>query len=353
MKEIAPERFDESVADEGLQMSFLDHLDELRRRLVHSVIVIGIAFAVCFGLSGYMYDFLKIPIEAQVAKAKKEQRRLGGARPNLELLKEGDRFIYVFAQDEVFNNDVRIPLGLSTPAKVVNKDGRLTAVTTETMVINKTVIPAEVEIASVFGEGKASPNSGENGLVINTVQGAFTLYMQVALYAALAFSIPFLFYQAWAFISPGLYKHEKKYIGPVLVMSSIFFIIGATFAYKVAFPAACDYLIGLQIEGGFQTLINAEDYLNLILMIMLGLGIVFQIPVIAFVLGRLGLVTPRMLWRSWRYAIVIIAIVSALLTPTADALNMTIFAAPMIGLYAFSILVVWIFGKPRRTDAEA
>jgi sec-independent protein translocase protein TatC len=352
MKEMTQERFDEGVVDEGLQMSFLDHLDELRKRLVHSVIVIGIAFAVCFGLSGYMYDFLSIPIEAQVAKAKTEQHNLGG-KPNLELLKEGDRFIYVFAQDEVFNNDVRIPLGLSTPAKVVKKDGRMTAVTTETMVINKTVIPADIEIASVFGEGKAALNPGNSGLVISTVQGAFTLYMQVALYAALAFSIPFLFYQTWAFVSPGLYKHEKKYIGPVLVMSSIFFIIGASFAYKVAFPAACDYLIGLQVSGGFQTLINAEDYLNLILMIMLGLGIVFQIPVIAFVLGRLGLVTPGMLWRSWRYAIVVIAIISALLTPTADALNMTIFAAPMIGLYAFSILVVWIFGKPRRSDAEA
>ncbi|MEP7274469.1 MAG: twin-arginine translocase subunit TatC, partial [Acidobacteriota bacterium] len=228
----------------------------------------------------------------------------------------------------------------------------LTAVTAEPLLINKTLIPTPSDLPGVFGEPVLAKGGSGTGLILGTVQGAFTLYMRVALYAAIAFAIPFLFYQLWAFVSPGLYHHEKKYIGPVLFMASIFFIIGATFAYKVAFPAACDYLIGLQIAGGFQTLINAEEYLDLILIIMLGLGLVFQIPVVAFILGRIGLITPRMLWRSWRYAIVIIAIAAAVITPTADAFNMMIFAAPMLGLYFFSILVVWIFGRPRRSDAE-
>lgn len=338
----------EEHTDDGLQMSFLDHLDELRKRLVHSVIAIGLAFMVCFTLSGYIFDFLSVPISIQVQKAEKARRALGGT-PNIDQLKEGDQFLYVFTQDEQIGG-VRIPVSMSAPAKVVLKDGLLTALTTQPMVVNKTIIPAETVIPSVFGEAVIPP--GLNGLIVNTVQGAFTLYMRVALYAAIAFAIPFLFYQFWAFVSPGLYKHEKTYIVPVLIVATMFFVLGATFAYKIAFPAACDYLIGLQIEGGFQTLINAEDYFDLILIIMLGLGLVFQIPVIAFVLGRIGLVTPRMLWDAWRYAIVAIAILSAVLTPTADAFNMMIFAAPMLGLYFFSILVVWIFGKPRRTDEE-
>jgi sec-independent protein translocase protein TatC len=147
-------------------------------------------------------------------------------------------------------------------------------------------------------------------------------YIQVALYAALAFAIPFLLYQVWAFISPGLYKHEKGYVVPALVMSTVFFALGATFAYKIAFPTACDFLLGWAAEGGFSTLLNAEEYLNLIIMIMLGLGLVFQIPTIAYILGRIGLLTPRIMLRYWRQAIVVIAIVSAVLTPTTDYVNM-------------------------------
>jgi Tat protein translocase TatC len=230
-------------------------------------------------------------------------------------LKEGDQIQYIFSQDTVVS-EVKVPASTSVPArvvkKVVDKNEALVAVTTQAIVINGAVAPAGAEIPGVLGSTTVvSHASCEGGLVLTTVQGAFTLYMSVALYAAVAFAIPFLLFQAWAFIAPGLYRHEKKYIGPVLAMASVFFAIGATFAYKIAFPAACDYLIGLQIEGGFRTLINAEDYLNLILIIMLGLGLVFQIPVIAFILGRVGLITPRMLWKSWRYAIVIIAIAAA------------------------------------------
>lgn len=337
--------------ESGLQMSFLDHLDELRRRLVYSVIAIGLAFVACFAFSGYMYDFLSKPIKAQVKKAEAQRRDIGGT-PNIELLKEGDQFLYVFSQDELLNG-VHVPVSMSAPAKVIRKGNLLVAVTTEALLVNKTLIPVGTEIPGVFGKPVPAQEGGVNdGLVLGTVQGAFTLYMRVALYAAIAFAIPFLFYQAWAFVSPGLYHHEKKYIGPVIVMASLFFIAGATFAYRIAFPAACDYLIGLQVEGGFQTLINAEEYLDLILIIMLGLGLVFQIPVIAFILGRIGLITPKMLWKSWRFAIVIIMILSAIMTPTADAFNMMLFAGPMLGLYCLSILIVWLFGKPRRTDAE-
>ena len=107
-----------------------------------------------------------------------------------------------------------------------------------------------------------------------------------------------------------------------------------------------------QTDGGFRTLLDAEDYFNLIIMIMLGLGIVFQIPTLAFLLGRIGLITPRMMLKVWRHAIVIIAIIAAIATPTPDWFNMMVFMLPMLGLYFLSVGIVWLFGKPRRTDAE-
>ena len=108
----------------------------------------------------------------------------------------------------------------------------------------------------------------------------------------------------------------------------------------------------MQQSGRFQTLINAEDYFDLIIMIMLGLGVVFQIPSLSFVLGRIGLLTPGMMLRSWRYAIVVILIIAALLTPTPDVYNLMMFALPMLALYFLSIGIVWVFGKPRQTDEE-
>jgi sec-independent protein translocase protein TatC len=178
------------------------------------------------------------------------------------------------------------------------------------------------------------------------------VYMRVALYAGIALAVPFLFYQIWAFIAPGLYQHEKKYVVPVILMSTFFFVTGAAFAYLIAFPAVCDYMLGLAMQGGFRTLLDAEDYLDLIIMIMLGLGIVFQIPTISFVLGRIGLLTPKIMIKAWRYAVVGITIIAAVATPTPDAFNMLMFAAPMLLLYLLSIVIVWLFGKKRQTDEE-
>jgi sec-independent protein translocase protein TatC len=345
------EEHEEREDQEGLQMSFLDHLDELRRRLIHSVLAIAAAFAVCYFFSDRIYEFLAVPVREQLAKARlAEQARIGN--PDWTQHKEGDEVLYTLTQDTAVNK-IPIPLGTTILVKVAAApDGKLIPALAQTWRVGKTVLPAGTPLREFLNQGEAAAVMGDNDLlVINTVGGAFTLYLQVALYAAISFAIPFLLYQVWAFISPGLYKHEKRYIAPVLMFASLFFIAGAAFAYKVVFPAACDFLLGLQ-EGKFRTLITAGDYFDLIIMIMLGLGIVFQIPTIAFLLGRVGLVTPGMMLGAWRYAVIVIAILSAVLTPTPDAFTMLVFAGPMLGLYFFSIGVVWLFGKPRRSDAE-
>jgi sec-independent protein translocase protein TatC len=335
---------------EGLQMSFLDHLDELRKRLIYSVFSIAIAFSVCFGLSAYIFDFLAIPVVKQLRKAKREQQAKYG-QPNINDLKDGETAQYTFVQDTSVNG-VKIPNGATVRVKKITKDNQPQLALELPWAIGKTIVPADTPVGSILKDGEKSLyfDDENSKLVLRGVTSSFMIYMEVALYAGIAFAIPFLLYQIWAFIAPGLYKHEKKYVMPLIAMATVFFILGAAFAYKVAFPAACDYLLGLAVEGGFQTLLDAEDYLNLIIMIMLGSGIVFQIPTLSYLLARIGLLTPGMMWKSWRYAIVIIAIVSAVLTPTADAINMTIFAAPMVALYFLSIGIVWFFGKQRRKE---
>lgn len=347
---------------EGLQMSFLDHLDELRKRLVQSVIGIVVAFVICFGFSEYIYKFLQVPVVAQLQKQRKAVQRSHGQIDPAQL-KEGERAQYTFTEETAVGGTknsmgatvgaVKIPLGTTVTVKRAQLDGKPALVLAEQWVVANTILPAETPIARIFQEGGSKLYDDEaSQLIVRGVTSPFMIYVQVAIYAGIALAIPFLFYQFWAFVSPGLYKHERKYITPVLVMATFFFIAGATFAYRIAFPAAADYLLGLAEEGGFRTLLDAEEYLNLILMIMLGAGVVFQIPTVAFVLGRIGLITPGLMLRYWRYAVVVTAIIAAVLTPTPDVVNMMMFALPMLGLYFLSIGIVWLFGKPRRSDEE-
>jgi sec-independent protein translocase protein TatC len=303
-------------------------------------------------VSDYIFNFLSIPINAQLRKMKREAQLING-RPDLSQLKEGEIAQYTFVQESAVGK-VKVPLGTTVHVKKILNGETSEIVLAEPWAVGKNILPAGTSIAAIQeGSGGSSVLYDEtNGLVINKVSGAFTLYMTIALYTGIALAIPFLLYQIWAFISPGLYKHEKRYAVPVILMSAIFFTAGAAFAYKIAFPRVCEYMLGLQQSGGFQTLINAEDYFDLIIMVMLGLGVVFQIPVLSFLLGRIGLLTPGMMIRYWRYAIVIILIIAALLTPTPDAQNLMMFALPMLVLYFLSIGIVWIFGKPRQTDEE-
>jgi sec-independent protein translocase protein TatC len=333
---------------EGLQMSFLDHLDELRKRLMYSVATIAVTFAICFYFSQEIYNFLAIPVRAQMHKAKGRQN---AATKQADLAQFGENeSTYLSIPEDISINNNKISAGTTILVKKVTKDNVATLVLVHPWVIGDQRFAPDTAIQDILSGGTFAGLNDR--LVLTTLTGAFSIYMVVALYAGIALAIPFLFFQVWAFISPGLYKHEKRYVVPVLAMATLFFALGATFAYKIAFPQACDFLLSWGESGGFQILLNAEDYLNLIMIIMLGLGLVFQIPTVSFILGRIGLLTPRMMLKSWRYAILIIAIVSAVVTPTPDATTMIMFAAPMVALYFMSIGIVWFFGKPRTTDNE-
>ncbi|MFY9572398.1 MAG: twin-arginine translocase subunit TatC, partial [Blastocatellia bacterium] len=191
-----------------------------------------------------------------------------------------------------------------------------------------------------------------NQLVVGTVQGAFNLYIKVAFYAAIFFAVPFLLVQVWGFVSPGLYPHEKTYAAPIIIMASVFFLLGTAFAYYIAFPRAANFLLGVAAGGNLRPLVTADEYFDLIIVIMLGLGVVFEIPTVTFFTARLGLVSPKLLMSVWRYALIAIFILAAVLSPTTDIPNLLVFAAPMMILYLLSVGIAWVFHRRRQSEKE-
>lgn len=183
--------------------------------------------------------------------------------------------------------------------------------------------------------------------MVTTAQEQFTLFVTVSLYTAILFAMPFLLWQIWMFVSPALYSHERSYVWPFVGLSSTAFVGGAAFGYYIIFPPAASYLLGLG-RGEFQLMLRASDYLDLITIILLAMGIIFQMPAVTYVLSRIGLISAGMLIRSWKLSLVVILIAAAVASPTADIPNMLLFAAPMIVLYMISIGVAWVFGRSRR-----
>lgn len=349
----------ENEADEEqpAQMSFLGHLDELRKRLMLSILFVFVAFLFCWFVSNYIYNFLALPVRQALADAQQRKLPLGGVTGgetvvSLAQAKEGDTGRYVFKEATKLGASV-IPAGASVTARV-SKDaqGQTGLFTDEAVFAGNVIIPKGVRLPVEFNNlanaEDALPGIDDK-LIVNTVMEPFSLYMQVSLYAAICLSVPFLLWQIWAFISPGLYKHERAYAMPFVLLSSISFVIGAAFAYYILFPPAARYLLGLGED--FRLLLKATDYFDFIILIMLAMGVVFQMPAVTYILARIGLVTAGFLIRSWKIALITILIAAAVLSPTSDVLNMMLFAAPMLVLYIVSIFVAWMCAKPRQTKA--
>ena len=236
-------------------MSFLDHLEELRKRIINSLIAIAVALCVSWTFADYLFQVVSRPIVAS-----------------------------------------GVQLNMSKPTE------------------------------------------------------GFNLELKLAILAAIFLAAPFLLAQVWLFISPGLYKHERRYALPFIFFSSLLFLTGGLFGYLVAFPFALQFLIEWGRNMGLTMIISATDYFDLFIMIELGLGVVFEIPAVIFVLSRMGLVSAGFLLKNTRYAILIAFVVAAIITPTTDLPNMLIMAVPMILLYLLGIAVAFIFGKKRKVE---
>jgi len=255
----APARSNEPDDEEepGARMSFLEHLEELRRRLVISIVSVVAGFLVAFAFIGRIFEFIMRPLQ--------------------QVLPEGGRLIY-----------------------------------TE---------PAE----------------------------AFLLYMKVAALAGLVLAMPIILTQLWLFIAPGLYAKEKKFAIPFVLFATIFFLCGALFSHFMVFPWAWRFFASFTTDY-MEFMPRIGPVFSLYVKMLLALGLVFEMPTLVFFLARVGVVTPGFLVRNIKYAVLIIFVVAAVVTPGPDVVSQALLAGPMILLYGLSILIAWIFQK--RTPKE-
>ncbi len=184
-------------------------------------------------------------------------------------------------------------------------------------------------------------------LAVTAVTESFLIYFKVAAFAAVFLASPFILYQLWGFVAPGLYRREKRLAVPFILAGSVFFLAGGAFAYYVAFPMAVSFLLGLGGEQ-FTLLITAQNYLGFLMTVMLGLGLMFELPILIFLLCALGVTTPRFLMRHFRWAVILIFVVAAIVTPTPDVVNLMLFAVPTLGLYLLGVGAAAVFLRRSR-----
>jgi len=195
-----------------------------------------------------------------------------------------------------------------------------------------------------------SKKAADGMVTTHQVGGAFFVALKVSFFAGLLAALPFILYQLWLFIAPGLYNNEKKMVIPFVVGGSVMFFVGVMFAYYVVTPFGFQFLITF---GSFlyTPLINIEDYVGFFTKIMMGFGIAFELPVFAYFLALLGLVTDKTLKDFFKYAVLIIFVLAALLTPP-DVLTQLLMAAPLIVLYGVSIYIVRAVNPHKEEDED-
>ena len=238
----------------GAKMTFLEHLDELRKRILHGLVSVVLAFCVCWIFREEIFSFLAVPI------------------------------------------------------------------------------------ADVVG--------GKEKLIFIKPTEPFSIWLKVSFVAAVFLSSPYILLQVWLFIAPGLYRREKSYAFPFLFSSTVLFLLGGAFAYYVILPTALDFLIN-QFGAPFTAMVSAIEYFNFEVLILVGMGAVFQLPVLVAFLSIFGLITPGFLWRNFRYAFLLIIVVAAIVSPTVDILSLFLWSGPMVVLYLLSIGISWVFKRRR------
>src|SRR3984893_3091680 len=243
-------------------MSFLEHLEELRKRLFYSIIAIAIGMGACWGYHEKILEIMQRPI---------------------------------------------------------------------TDVLHRNGLPDK--------------------LVFLNPTEPFNLYLKIAMLAGVFVASPIVLYQVWMFISPGLYRNEKRYVFPFMFSTIALFVGGGYFGYKLVYPFALNFLIDFGKQ--FQPMITIREYVDLFLTVILGLGLIFEMPILIFFLALMGVVSAGWMWRNIRYSILVIFILAAVITPTSDILNMCILAAPMLGLYVLSIAIAWFVHPNQRRSREA
>jgi sec-independent protein translocase protein TatC len=180
---------------------------------------------------------------------------------------------------------------------------------------------------------------------------AFWTYMKVAMIMGIFIAMPIILWNVWAFVAPGLHKHERRYAAPFIIVGSLLFLLGGAFALFVIIPFAINFLVSFGQEQGLKPMITISSYIDFITKFTLAFGIVFELPVVITLLSMLGIVTPRFLSKNRKYAVLINFIIAAVLTPTPDIVNQSLMAGPLCILYELGIISARIFGRKKPPEA--
>jgi sec-independent protein translocase protein TatC len=190
-------------------------------------------------------------------------------------------------------------------------------------------------------------------LVFTTPTEAFWTYMKVAMIMGIFIAMPIILWNVWAFVAPGLHKHERKYAAPFVIVGSLLFLSGGAFALFVIIPFAVNFLVTFGQEQGLKPMITISSYIDFIIKFTLAFGVVFELPVVITLLSMLGIVTPQFLSKNRKYAVLINFIIAAVLTPTPDIVNQSLMAGPLCILYELGIISARIFGRKKPAAAAA
>ena len=308
------------------RLSIVEHLDELRNRLIISLVFFGVVFAVAAWQNHRILDVVNRPLE-KTAHTSSQGAGKGALEQSAEFAKL--QRVQLRASAELFQQLARPGSGLSPAAR------RQAAVT------------ARANLAAA----RAAPVTVNSKPVTLGVTEPFLTTFTVAAWAALLVSLPFLLYQIYAFVIPAFTPEERRIAVPLMAMVPGLFIGGVVFGYFLALPPAIRFLQNFN-DSSFDILIQAKQYYRFVILLLAGIGLVFQLPVGILLLNRLGVVSPRQLRRHRRYAIVLAAVVAAVITPSVDPVTMLIVMAPLVVLYELSILLAAAFG-PRASSGTA
>jgi sec-independent protein translocase protein TatC len=193
---------------------------------------------------------------------------------------------------------------------------------------------------------------GGNKLIFTAGPDAFMLYVKIGFLAGIFIASPLIIWQVWRFIAPGLYAHEKRFAIPFVFLSTVFFVLGGLFSHYVAFPWTWKFFISFTTDY-MVFMPKIDEAFSLYTKMMLGFGLIFEMPTLVFFLARMGVVSARLLLTYFKYAVLVIFIVAAVVSPGTDMMSQLIMAVPMLGLYLISIVIAWIFGKKKKAVAAA
>jgi sec-independent protein translocase protein TatC len=324
------------------RLSLVDHLDELRRRLVISIVTLVAAFSFCFWQNNAILKIVTKPVTDT-------QNLQNPSKNTKDPLEQAGRF-----QREQGQALRAIVPALSLTGQTLRALGAADNVTpAQQRELARTTTALATAAREVSQAAQAVPRNTQRNLVTLGVTEPFTATITIAFYAALLLAMPMLLYQAYAFVLPAFSPKERKVALPLMLMVPVLFVCGVLFGYYVVLERAVQFLQNFN-DDSFDILLQAKDYFKFAVLFVAGIGLLFQIPVGVLAVTRLGIFTPKQLAKNRGYVILAISILAAVATPTPDPLTMTLAMAPLIVLFELSILLArWVDRmKPAEDDED-